>query len=119
MVIALALDQMSDRSERPAFQTECVARLTSIQGTKEFEIDSVPQHRHAVRGNCDVNHTILQSLTYRDQAVGLGGGALNQLPRDRIGRNEIEVGPASRHRHREIEFFGEPYRSDAVRIEIM
>jgi len=118
-MIALALNQVPHGHERRTGKSKRLPCRGPVAWAEAVEIDPVSEHGDAIRCDTKVDHRILERLTDRDHAVGLGSGVPDQPSRISKLWNEIDVRAAGRDYNRKPEGLREPDRRYPVGIEIM
>ncbi len=118
-VVCLARDEMSDGQQRRTPQIVTPTRRPPVARLKQIQVDAITQHADVLRGDADLDETILQGLADADHASRSSRCPSDHAARKRVVGEQIDVRPPRGDDDRLAELGAEEDCRHAIGIEIM
>ena len=118
--VPLQRDQIADRKQGRTREAERAPRRLSV-GRRAKHGRSTPLRNTRTRSarRPERDQSPLQAGRHRDKPGGVSGRPSDPSPRNGIGRDQIEIGPARRDNDGAVQRPAQQNRGDPVRVEIM
>ncbi len=118
-VMSFALNEMPDRKECWAGQTEGATCFLPIQWVELFQINTIAQDNDLLRSRTEIDQGMFKGSTDGDQTRCLANRPLYEAAWYSIAWDQVDIGTARGRDNRQAKPFSDPRRGDAVRIHIM